>query len=783
MATLQKIRDKSWLLVTVIGVALLAFVFMDGASSLSGGGCNSTPVENVGVVSGVDISLEDFENKIQQQEGIINFVYRQNIVDDAMLRDQVWDYYVKKIITEKEFEKIGLDISDEEWVLKIKDQNNTHEILKKLFTDSSGIYNGELAWNQIQQISQLPDGDPNKKLWKDCEESILFDYKFQKYQTLIGQSMYATSHEAKDNILFDKQNARFDYVAIPYTNINNEDVVITENDIESYYSKNKMNYKRQASNDVELIFFTPEPSVKDENDAKSFISSAITNLEGAQEYNSFRSSPYDNFYNYVYNNANISSVNWENIIQKEASRQLQMLIDAYGSQQDLEKAAGSKIFEIRSQLITDYKLTFENIKSQKNEARNGLTQEQWLELFNSEQGKVIGPYLVSEGVYRIAKNSSVELRPDSVEVRHIMISIPPVQQAGDQYAVLVEEAKKDVDSIKLLIESGANFDNFVSLSDDIMTKNRGGNLGWIVENTTMLTGFGEKSQLFNDLCFEKEVGSLSVVRSDYGYHLVQVTKRGPLVRKVKIVYADKEVVISDQTKDNYLLQAAKFKQEFSKNKADLDKLVTKYNGLLRSAKEVKYTDQSILNIDKSREIIKWLYKNDEGSISDVKELFNSKSDIVVAYALKKYEEGVIPLNDVKEQIKSIVINEKKATKIKEDISNLSDLNDIANMYSTNVVLDKSIKFFDTLTNLGFGRELSLLGHIFGSKPNIMSKPIVGNNAIYIVNVKSFDDITIDDEEILIRKASIRKRSSFSADFSYKALKDASETSDQRILFY
>ena len=63
MATLQKIRDKSWLLVTVIGVALLAFVFMDGASSLSGGGCNSTPVENVGAISGVDISIEDFENK------------------------------------------------------------------------------------------------------------------------------------------------------------------------------------------------------------------------------------------------------------------------------------------------------------------------------------------------------------------------------------------------------------------------------------------------------------------------------------------------------------------------------------------------------------------------------------------------------------------------------------------------------------------------------------------------------------------------------------------------
>ena len=68
MATLQKIRDKSWLLVTVIGVALLAFVFMDGASSLSGGGCNSNPVENIGKVSGIDISQEDFEKKLAQIE-------------------------------------------------------------------------------------------------------------------------------------------------------------------------------------------------------------------------------------------------------------------------------------------------------------------------------------------------------------------------------------------------------------------------------------------------------------------------------------------------------------------------------------------------------------------------------------------------------------------------------------------------------------------------------------------------------------------------------------------
>ena len=97
---------------------------------------------------------------------------------------------------------------------------------------------------------------PTKSYGRIVKKVFCLIINFKKYQTLIGQSMYATSYEAKDNILFNKQNVRFDYVAIPFTNINNEDIVITDNDIENYYSKNKANYKKQSSNDVELIFFT-----------------------------------------------------------------------------------------------------------------------------------------------------------------------------------------------------------------------------------------------------------------------------------------------------------------------------------------------------------------------------------------------------------------------------------------------------------------------------------------------------------------------------------------------
>ena len=784
MATLQKIRDKSWLLVTVIGVALLAFVFMDGASSLSGGGCNSNPVENIGKVAGIDISQEDFEKKlaqIERKKNILNQTY-----NDVSLRNEAWDYYVKNIIMEKEFEKIGLDISDEEWVLRIKDNNNVHQILNTLFKDSSGIYNGELAWAQIQQINMQPDGDPNKRLWSDCEEIILFDWKYEKYLTLIGQSMYATSHEAKDNLLASKQNAIFDYVAIPYTAINNEDITVTDNEIKSYYSKNKGKYKQEASNDVDLVFFTAEPSKSDDERAKALLLSAITKLENTNEYVDFRTNPdYANSYNYVYNTADISEIKWQEIINTEASRQFQMLVDFHGSPQALQEAAGAPLEDLRMQIFNNFNFTFENIRNQKNEARKGLNTEQWLDLFNSEEGTVIGPYLVKDGLYRIAKNASVEFRSDSVEIRHIMISLPSPEQAGEQYPLLVQKAEKEIDSIKLLIESGIDFfadPVAMDISDDIITKKRGGNLGWITESSTIFTGFGDEAQKFNDSCFGNETGSLLKLKSGYGYHLVQITNKSPLVRKVKVVYADSEVIISDETKDNYLLQAAKFKQDLSKNKSNLDELVVKYNALKRSAKGVKFTDQDILNIDKSRQIIQWLYKNETGSISDILELYNSNNDIVVAYFVKKNQDGFSPLKDVKEQIKSLIIKEKKASKIKQSINIDLGLNDIAKMYSTNVISGYSVKF-DTSAKLNLGIEPSFSGNVFGSKLNTISSPIIGKNGIYVINVTSIDTTSFNDEEVINRKAFLRKGSDFAADYSYDAIKDAVEIIDQRILFY
>ena len=104
------------------------------------------------------------------------------------------------------------------------------------------------------------------------------------------------------------------------------------------------------------------------------------------------------------------------------------------------------------------------------------------------------------------------------------------------------------------------------------------------------------------------------------------------------------------------------------------------------------------------------------------------------------------------------------------------------MYSTNVISGYSIeiRYFN---NIKSWNELPFSGNVFGSKLNTISSPIIGKNGIYVINVTSIDTTSLNDEEVINRKAFLRKGSDFAADYSYDAIKDAVEIIDQRILFY
>jgi peptidyl-prolyl cis-trans isomerase D len=98
MAVLAKIRQRSLLLMLVIGLSLFAFIIGD----LVKNNRFSSASTDVGSINGKDIPFEEFRQKVSNVE---KSGQGKTAIQAA---DQVWDQEVKIALVSAEFDKLGL---------------------------------------------------------------------------------------------------------------------------------------------------------------------------------------------------------------------------------------------------------------------------------------------------------------------------------------------------------------------------------------------------------------------------------------------------------------------------------------------------------------------------------------------------------------------------------------------------------------------------------------------------------------------------------------------------
>ena len=695
MATLGKIRNRSGLLLTVIGVAMLAFILGDFMSSLGSGGGGSI---YVGEVLGEDVMRQAYEVKVE--EGIENWKSQNqqgvlNQTTTAQIRSQIWDQYVRDLIMNNEFGKLGIDVSDDEFFELLQGLNVHPEISKvPAFQDqATGQFDRTKVLGYLKQIDQDPTGEARTR-WVGFQKYLIGLIKTSKYNSLVSNAMYVTGEEARLNFNENSQNITFNYVAIPFSSVADSMVEPTESELANYYDDNKSTYEQAASKDVDFVVFTVIPSQEDDATTKS----AITDLKA--DFTIFED--YD-------------------------------------------------LMARRNSDNTSARFTFTT--------KEGLADKNWEELFNAEQGTVIGPYQASQGVYRIAKLVIAQNRPDSVEARHILIT-PTETMSLDSVNIRIE-------AIKAQIQSGADFGDLAQKnSDDKGSAIKGGDLGWFSE--------GAMVDEFNEACFTSKRGDLSVVTSQFGVHLIEVTKTSRAVRKVKIAFIDRNVEPSTETYNTYYSQAAQFAGKILNEGIAFDSLVAQQNLVKRSDSKVTADKQSIVGLPNSREMVRWMNTTDEETVSEV---FQFENSYVVAYLTKEHIKGNVPLEDIKEQISALVVKDKKADYITAAITG-DDLVAIASNNGQTVVNAQRANLAN-LSLQGIGYEPELVGSIFGTAVGSVSSPIAGANAVYVVQVTAKDDAKTTGDFTKQKQEVQKGAAAYANGAAYKVLNTEADVKDNR----
>ena len=698
MATLQNIRNRSGLLLAVIGIAMLAFILGDLLKSTNSGSGNI----NIGQVLGEDISVQVFQKKLDETLDNWKTQNPQAVLDQsiiAQIRAEVWDQHIRDLIMDHEYEKLGINISDQEWIDQISGANvhpNVSEI--PLFANpNTGVFDGNRALQYLQNFDQDITGE-SRQTWLRFEQYLINLIKTAKYEALLDRAMFVTNEEARVNFNLNNKSVKFNYVAIPFSSIDDATIKISEDDIADYYSEHKSEYTQESSKDVDFVVYNVVPSSEDDVATKDEMIALAVDFESYSDYE-------------LMARRNSDNTNSRFVFSKESE----------------------------------------------------LQDPNWKDLFNSNKGTVVGPYLTSPGVYRIAKLAELEYRPDSLEVRHILIK--------PSETISLDSANRKLDVLRLSIESGDDFGLLAKqYSEHQPSVIKRGDLGWFKEEN-LINEFGFA---FNDTCFSAQKGELLVAYSSLGAHLIEVTRVSKRVKKVKIAYIDRNVEASTETFNRYYNQAAKFAGKIINDGINFDTLVLSDNLLKRSDKKVGVNKQNIVGLPNSRDMVKWMSTADPGSISEV---FQFDNMYVVAYLRKEYDEGVIALEDIEEQIKAIIIKEKKSSIIFKSISS-TDLTSIASANQTTVVKDKKAIFGNPNIE-GVGYEPELVGSIFAISKGNTSSPLVGKNAVYVVDVINIDEDSNGDFKTL--KSNLQRQTNISS--YYNALKQAAKVEDNRSDFY
>ncbi len=705
MAVIGNIRKHSTFLIIIIGIALAAFVLGDFSK-----GSGASREINIGNVAGEDITIMDFNQKVDQF--VQNTKQQQNkerLTTDEVyrLKEDTWKQMIRDILMEKEYEELGLTVTTEE-LFDLVQGPNPHPLIKQYFADpTTGQYNRGLIIDYLKNLDNLPADA--KQQWIAFEEYIRNDYLSTKYKALVSKGYYVPEALAKMAYAEDNNNAAITYVASKYADLSDSLVTVTDADFEKYYEKNKERYEQEASREIEYVTFEIIPSVKDMETARKNIDQVYEEFKTAENITRFVKSTSD---------TPIDST-WK------VSGQLPVQIDSI--------------------------------------------------MFNSEIGTVTEPYL-NNFVFTTARLADISYRPDSLKATHILIAYAGAMRANPEINRSKKEAEELADSLYNVVkQSDANLTELaMSYSDDGSVAQNSGDLGWFAD--------GQMIYAFNEAVVNSKVGDISMVETPFGFHIIKTMGKKEDVKKVKVAMINREIIESNETYQKTFSKASKLASE-NKSLEAFNNAVTEEGHTKKTANNLRIMSNFISGLQNPRQIIHWAF-NENTEVGDVSPVFDLEGMFVVATLKSKTEKGYPELEDIKDRLTVFVTNEVKGEMLAEKMVGLNnDIDQVAQELNLEKVEINSLTF-SSRNIQGFGAENKVIGTIFGMNVADVSKPIIGNGAVFVVKLNK--QVEAPEKENYTQNSTTLENAftqRVSQDFPYRAIEEASEIEDNRSLFY
>ena len=254
MAVLGEIRNRPWLLMGIIAVAMLAFVV------------NPDSLENLfgakpgvyGKVNGDEITKEDFDDQLfmlQQQA-------QQQGQPATGLEEQAWQMVVQSKLIKQQFDKMGLTLTDDMFYNQLQFDPMFAQNPENF--DAKGNFKVQEIKKQIEELQNSGNVEMYNN-WLKTKKAIEYRMMARQLFANVSTGITVSKKEAEEMMKQRDQIADIDFVKVDYAAYAQKNPVkVTTQDLADYIKKHPILFKRDASRNIGLVYFPAAASPQDE---------------------------------------------------------------------------------------------------------------------------------------------------------------------------------------------------------------------------------------------------------------------------------------------------------------------------------------------------------------------------------------------------------------------------------------------------------------------------------------------------------------------------------------
>lgn len=254
MAVLGEIRNRPWLLMGIIAIAMLAFVVNpDSLEKLFG-----AKPGVYGKVNGDEITKEDFDDQL--------FILQQQAQQQGQptkgLEEQAWQMVVQSKLIKQQFEKMGLTLTDDMFYNQLQFDPMFAQNPENF--DAKGNFKVQEIKKQIEELRNSGNVEMYNN-WLKTKKSIEYRMMARQLFANVSTGITVSKKEAEEMMKQRDQVADIDFVKVDYaTYAQKNPVKVTTKDLEDYIKKHPILFKRDASRNIGLVYFPAAASPQDE---------------------------------------------------------------------------------------------------------------------------------------------------------------------------------------------------------------------------------------------------------------------------------------------------------------------------------------------------------------------------------------------------------------------------------------------------------------------------------------------------------------------------------------